>query len=227
MTRIVVLCLTTNNSNNMQTLKKGSKGEEVRLLQNILHLYVDGIFGPLTEEAVMDFQKENKLTPDGIVGPKTWEALLKGKTAFNAAIQTKTTKRTINEIIVHCTASKEGVNQTVESIRNYHVNVLHWSDIAYHFVVYLDGSIHAGRPVDRVGGHTKGHNTHSIGVVYVGGLDKNGKAKDTRTPQQKEALLKLIRQLKKDYPKATVHGHREFANKACPCFDAKSEYKDV
>lgn len=211
----------------MQTIKKGSKGEEVRLLQNILHLYVDGIFGRLTEEAVITFQKENKLTQDGIVGPKTWEILLKGQTPFNAAIQTKTTKRVIKEIIVHCTATKEGVNQTVEQIRNYHVKNLGWSDIAYHFVVYLDGSVHAGRPVDRIGGHTKGHNTYSIGVVYVGGLDKNGKAKDTRTPAQKEALLKLIKQLKKDYPKATIHGHYEFANKACPCFKPKEEYKGI
>lgn len=212
----------------MQTIKKGTKERDaVKVLQQLLHLQVDGIFGPLTEEAVKQFQKEHNLTQDGIVGPKTWEALgIKEPTLF-ANLKTKTTKRTIKEIIVHCTATKEGVNQTVEQIRKYHVNNLGWSDIAYHFVVYLDGSIHAGRPVDRIGGHTKGHNTYSIGVVYVGGLDKNGKAKDTRTPAQKEALLKLIKQLKKDYPKATIHGHYEFANKACPCFKPKEEYKNI
>lgn len=216
----------------MQTLKKGSKGEEVRVLQSALHLHIDGIFGPLTEEAVKEFQKEHNLQVDGIVGPKTWAVLTGGSSLFELAVKTKTTKRSINEIIVHCTASKEGVNQTVESIRKFHTKPVSqggrgWSDIAYHFVIYLDGSIHAGRPVDRIGGHCLNHNTHSIGVVYVGGLDKDGKAKDTRTPAQKEGLLKLIKQLKKDYPKATVHGHREFANKACPCFDAKTEYKDV
>lgn len=211
----------------MQTLKKGSKGEEVKVLQSILHLHTDGIFGPLTEEAVRQFQKEHNLVQDGVVGPKTWEALgIKEDTTF-ANLKTKPTKRIINKIIVHCTATKEGVNQTVEQIRSYHVNVLHWSDIAYHFVVYLDGSIHAGRPVDRIGGHTKGQNTYSIGVVYAGGLDKNGKAKDTRTPAQKEALLKLIKQLKKDYPNATIHGHYEFANRACPCFKPKEEYKNL
>ena len=212
----------------MQTIKKGTKEKDaVKVLQQLLHLQVDGIFGPLTEEAVKQFQKEHNLTQDGIVGPKTWEALGIKEPVLFANLKTKTTKRTINKIIVHCTATKEGVNQTVEQIRNYHVKNLGWSDIAYHFVVYLDGSIHAGRPVDRIGGHTKGQNTYSIGVVYVGGLDKNGKAKDTRTPAQKEALLKLIKQLKKDYPKATIHGHYEFANKACPCFKPKEEYKDL
>lgn len=216
----------------MTTIKRGSKEKElIKKLQELLHLHVDGIFGPLTEEAVKQFQKEHGLEVDGIVGPKTW-SVLTGGASIEAVLKTKTTKRTINEIIVHCTASKEGVNQTVESIRKFHTKPVSqggrgWSDIAYHFVVYLDGSVHAGRPVDRIGGHCLNHNTHSIGVVYVGGLDKNGKAKDTRTPAQKEGLLKLIKQLKKDYPKATVHGHREFANKACPCFDAKSEYKDV
>lgn len=212
----------------MQTIKKGTKERDaVKVLQQLLHLQVDGIFGPLTEEVVKQFQKEHNLTQDGIVGPKTWEALGIKEPTTLANLKTKTTKRVIKEIIVHCTATKEGVNQTVEQIRRYHVNNLGWSDIAYHFVVYLDGSIHAGRPVDRIGGHTKGHNTYSIGVVYVGGLDKNGKAKDTRTPAQKEALLKLIKQLKKDYPKATIHGHYEFANKACPCFKPKEEYKNI
>lgn len=216
----------------MTTIKRGSKEKElIKKLQELLHLHVDGIFGPLTEEAVKQFQKEHGLEVDGIVGPKTW-SILTGGASIEAVLKTKTTKRIITEIIVHCTASKEGVNQTVESIRKFHTKPVSqggrgWSDIAYHFVVYLDGSVHAGRPVDRIGGHCLNHNTHSIGVVYVGGLDKNGKAKDTRTPEQKEGLLKLIKQLKKDYPKATVHGHREFANKACPCFDAKSEYKDV
>lgn len=135
--------------------------------------------------------------------------------------------RKINEIIVHCSATKEGKHVTVEAIRNYHVKHCHWRDIAYHFVVYLDGSVHKGRPIEQAGAHTRGHNAHSIGVCYIGGLDANGKAKDTRTDAQRLALTKLIRQLKASYPGATVHGHREFAKKACPCFDAKKEYADV
>ena len=140
-------------------------------------------------------------------------------------MRTKTTKRTINEIIVHCTATKEGQEITVSQIDKWHKK-RGFKGIGYHFVVYLDGSVHVGRDIDAVGAHCTNHNKHSVGVCYVGGLDKNGKAKDTRTEAQKKALLDLINQLKQDYPKATVHGHREFANKACPCFDAFTEYND-
>lgn len=216
----------------MLTLKKGCKGPDVKILQHLLHLIEDGIFGPLTEEAVKTFQWEHGLGVDGVVGKLTWKALGVDDNTDIVKLKTKTTKRKINEIIVHCTASIEGKNVTVEEIRKFHTKPVSqggrgWSDIAYHFVVYIDGTIHAGRPVDRAGGHCMNHNAHSIGVVYVGGLDKNGKAKDTRTDAQKEGLLKLLKQLKKDYPNATIHGHREFANKSCPCFDAKTEYKSL
>lgn len=195
------------------------KGYDVETLQRALNLYPDGIFGKLTEEAVKEFQRAHGLEADGVVGAKTWAAL--GVIALNKS------KRSINEIIVHCTASYEGQNLTVDAIRRIHVRERGWSDIGYHYVVYLDGSIHEGRPVDISGAHCTGHNTHSIGVVYVGGLLKNGKAADTRTPAQKEGLLKLLKELKRLYPKATIHGHREYANKACPCFDAKNEYKNL
>lgn len=140
-------------------------------------------------------------------------------------MKTKTTKRTINEIIVHCTATKEGQEITVSQIDKWHKK-RGFKGIGYHFVVYLDGSVHTGRDIDAVGAHCTNHNKNSVGVCYVGGLDKNGKAKDTRTEAQKKALLNLINQLKQDYPKATVHGHREFCAKQCPCFDAYKEYND-
>ena len=209
----------------MRVIKLGDRGDEVKRLQQLLHLLDDGIFGKLTQEAVKQFQKENKLMPDGIVGEKTWTLLLKNGETL------KKSKRYIKEIIVHCTATKEGVNQTVEQIRKYHTAKppmgRGWSDIGYHYVVYLDGTIHEGRNVNISGAHCTGHNANSIGVVYVGGLDAKGNAKDTRTPAQKEALIKLLKELKKLYPKATIHGHREFANKACPCFDAKKEYSNI
>jgi len=186
-------------------------------LQKALKIYPDGIFGRLTEEAVKEFQRTHGLTVDGIVGEKTMAAITGDQVL-------KKSKRYINEIIVHCTASKEGVPLTVEAIRRMHMRERGWSDIGYHYVVSLDGSIHEGRNVDIAGAHCSGHNTHSIGVVYVGGLDKGGKPKDTRTESQKEGLLKLLKELKRLYPKATIHGHREYANKACPCFDAKREY---
>ena len=201
----------------MKTLKKGSRGDDVRILQQALKLYPDGVFGPLTEEAVKEFQRKYGLVADGIVGPHTW-ALIQGDPVI------KKSKRSINEIIVHCTASYEGNPMTVEQIRKMHKKERGWSDIGYHYVVYLNGTIHNGRDVNITGAHCTGHNTHSIGVVYVGGLAKNGQPKDTRTAAQKEGLLKLLKELKKLYPKATIHGHRDYANKACPCFDAKKEY---
>ena len=135
------------------------------------------------------------------------------------------TSRSINEIIVHCAATPEGKNFTVEKIRNWHVNGRGWKDIGYHFVIYLDGSIHAGRPVEQVGAHCLDHNQHSIGVCYIGGCTADGKkAKDTRTPAQKKALLELLTELRSIYPKARIHSHSDFANKACPCFDATKEY---
>lgn len=135
--------------------------------------------------------------------------------------------RIINEIIIHCSATPEGKDYTVEQIKQWHKQ-RGFSDIGYHYVIYRDGSIHSGRPIERIGAHCLKHNAHSIGICYIGGVAKDGKTpKDTRTDAQKESLIKLIKELKAKYPKATVHGHREYANKACPCFDAKNEYKNL
>ena len=132
--------------------------------------------------------------------------------------------RAINKIILHCTATPEGRHTTVEDIRLWH-KAQGWSDIGYHYIVYLDGSIHTGRPIEVSGAHTKGLNKNSIGVVYVGGIDAmNFKAKDTRTPEQKEALDCLLNELMGTYKGATLHGHNEFAAKACPSFDVQKEY---
>lgn len=201
----------------MTVLKKGSKGEDVKKLQTLLNLYPDGIFGPLTEEAVREFQKANGLTVDGIVGDNTW-------TRLNGGI--KQSKRLINLIIIHCSATKEGIDYTTADIKKWHL-ANGWSDIGYHYVVYRDGSIHNGRDVNISGAHCTGYNSHSIGICYIGGLDSNGKEKDTRTDAQKSAILNLLKTLKGLYPNAAIHGHREFANKACPCFDAYNEYKNT
>ena len=131
--------------------------------------------------------------------------------------------RRIDEIIIHCTATIEGKDFRAKDIDKWHKQ-RGWKGIGYHYVIDLDGTIEKGRPESEIGAHTVGHNRYSIGVVYVGGLDKNGKPKDTRTEEQKEALLEILRQLLSKYPKATIHGHNEFAKKACPCFDVRKEY---
>ena len=209
----------------MKTLRKGCRGSEVKTLQGYLNLIQDGIFGVLTEESVKEFQSSNGLTADGVVGPATWAELIK--------VTTKLSKRRIDYIVVHCAATKEGQNFTVNDIRRWHTapkpQGRGWSDIGYHYVIYLDGSVHVGRDVDLIGAHVKNYNAHSIGICYVGGTDKSGKAKDTRTTAQKAALLKLLKELRAKYPKAIIQGHRDFPGvaKACPSFDAKSEYKNI
>ena len=135
--------------------------------------------------------------------------------------------RTINEIIVHCTATPEGKDYTVDDITRWHKE-RGFKTIGYHYVVYRDGSVHEGRPLSEVGAHCKGHNAHSIGVCYVGGLNADGrKAKDTRTLEQKDALVLLLVRLKTQLPMAKIHGHRDFAAKECPSFDATREYAGI
>ena len=134
--------------------------------------------------------------------------------------------RTINEIIIHCSATKEGNKISAATIDRWHKD-RGWRCIGYHYVVRIDGSIEYGRPVQDIGAHVKGRNKHSIGVCYIGGLDADMEPKDTRTRDQKESLLYLLKTLKRLHPDATIHGHREFANKACPCFDAHKEYCNI
>lgn len=225
----------------MQTIKIGSSGADVILLQQKLALKADGIFGPQTETAVKEFQKGHGCTPDGIVGPHTWDALGVRSGAG----------RTIDEIIIHCSANREG-----QEVKSAAIDAVHKARkfttyisggqthyIGYHYIIHLDGTIEECRPVAKMGCHASGHNARSIGICYIGGLDArdtNGRMiKDTRTPQQKAALVKLIKELKKKYPTIrSVIGHRDTSPdlngngiiepfefiKGCPCFDAAPEY---
>ena len=137
--------------------------------------------------------------------------------------------RKIEKIIVHCSATPEGKHYSVATIRKWHLK-RGWRDIGYHFVIDLEGNVEEGRPIEMTGAHTKGENFDSIGICYIGGVEKdrdeNGEwvAKDTRTPEQKEALEDLLCRLKGLYSKAVVYGHNDFSSKACPSFNAKQEY---
>lgn len=135
--------------------------------------------------------------------------------------------RKITELIVHCSATPEGKSFSVADIDRWH-RQRGWNGIGYHFVIYLDGSIHTGRRLPQIGAHCKGHNANSIGICYIGGCNSYGKSpKDTRTAAQKTALSTLLKELKKQFPNASIHGHRDFAPKACPSFDATAEYADI
>ena len=135
--------------------------------------------------------------------------------------------RRITEIIVHCSATPEGKDFTVADITRWH-KARKFVTIGYHYVIYRNGEVHNGRPERQVGAHCTGHNSYSIGVCYIGGVAKDGKTpKDTRTSTQKLALERLLKHLKERFPNATIRGHRDFAAKACPSFDATEEYKDL
>lgn len=133
--------------------------------------------------------------------------------------------RDINEIIVHCTATPAGRDVSAADIDKWH-RERGFDCIGYHYVIRLDGSIEVGRPLDKVGAHCKGHNAHSIGIVYVGGIDENGQYADTRNVLQRATMAYLIYLLGKSFSTIkTVSGHRDYAAKACPCFDARKEYQ--
>ena len=126
-------------------------------------------------------------------------------------------------IIVHCTATPAGRDVTAADVDLWHRR-RGFDSIGYHYLVRLDGRIEPGRPESAVGAHCLGHNAHSIGVCYVGGCDERMQPADTRTPMQRRALLRLLSELRNRYPDAQIRGHRDFAAKACPSFDATTEY---
>ena len=131
--------------------------------------------------------------------------------------------RTIDKIIIHCSATLPGQRVDVETITRWHKQ-RGFKTIGYHFFIDRSGTIHAGRPLEQQGAHCKGQNAHSIGICYEGGLNKEGKPYDTRTILQRIAMKELVAQLLGRFTEATVHGHREFANKSCPCFDVQAEF---
>jgi N-acetyl-anhydromuramyl-L-alanine amidase AmpD len=152
--------------------------------------------------------------------------------------------KTIDSIVIHCTATRAGQDVRAADIDKWHKE-RGFAMIGYNYVIDLDGTIEVGRPLNRDGAHcnTSGvsglsYNKHSIGIVYVGGLDRRGNPADTRTPAQKAALHSLIWRLFKQYPIKEIIGHRDASPdknkdaritpnewiKMCPCFDVRAEF---
>ena len=125
--------------------------------------------------------------------------------------------RKIKRIILHCAATAEGKEITPELIRVWHT-ARGFNDIGYHYIIGINGELWEGRSEEVIGAHCKGYNSDSIGVCYIGGLDKNMKPKDTRNDKQKNVMYTLIASLLNKYPEATVHCHNEFSEKHCPSF---------
>ena len=145
--------------------------------------------------------------------------------------------RTINLIVVHCSATRED-----KSFTEHDLDVCHrrrgFNGVGYHFYIRKNGDIKSTRPLERIGAHSRGFNRESIGICYEGGLDAHGCPADTRTPEQRAALKLLVHQLLETFPGSRVCGHRDLSPdrngngeiepeewiKACPCFEVKAEF---
>ena len=148
--------------------------------------------------------------------------------------------RTITLIILHCSATRSTQSYTFRQCRQDHLK-RGWKDIGYHYYITRDGQVHTGRPLSQPGAHCKGHNHHSIGVCYEGGLDAEGQACDTRTRAQHQSMYALLCRLHDRFPSAIILGHRDLSPdldgngridpaellKQCPCFDAMVDYFDL
>ncbi len=183
-------------------------------------------------------------TQDGIYGNNTADKILAKLGLSPLPIESgsvvKGTGVSIKRVFIHCSATREGQDIDAATIKRWHL-AQGWKDIGYHFVIRLDGTIEIGRPEHIPGSHVAGFNTGSIGVVYVGGLDAQGKGKDTRTAAQEAAMTKLCRDLAKSYPGARFMGHRDASPdkdgdgiiekhewlKECPCFDVATWWERV
>jgi len=130
--------------------------------------------------------------------------------------------RKIDLIVIHCSATKPGMDIGAKEIRQWHMEK-GWSDIGYHWIIRRDGTLEKGRPPWKAGAHAKGYNSNSLGICLVGGVSDSGKAEDNFTDEQWERLLKVINRLQDAYPEAEVKGHRDLpnVNKECPCFDVQ------
>ena len=147
--------------------------------------------------------------------------------------------RNITLIVIHCSAVATWQQSSAADIDRWHRERGWKYGIGYHYVVRRDGSVETGRPPEQVGAHCQGHNSHSIGICYEGGLDAQGRPADTRTQEQRTAMRRLVERLHKEYPTALIVGHRDLnpmrsargtlcsAKKSCPCFDAAREYADL
>lgn len=149
-------------------------------------------------------------------------------------------KRKIELIIIHCSATPSHLSLTPEALRQDHLK-RGFSDAGYHYYILRNGRVVAMRPLQQIGAHTRGFNRESIGICYEGGVSPKGIPQDTRTPHQKEALLRLLGELREQFPKARIVGHRDLSPdrnhdgvlspnewvKACPSFDATLEYQSL
>lgn len=159
---------------------------------------------------------------------------------------TKPVSRKVEDIVIHCSATKSGALVDVHTIDRWHKErgfkrqPISKKCCGYHFVITESGEIQKGRDLQEIGAHVAGANSKSVGVCYAGGI-KDGKAHDTRTEEQKDSLLFLLRHLVAKFPESKIKGHRDYSPdkngdgiiepwefmKECPSFDAQKEYENI
>lgn len=210
--------------------KFGDKTREALIaFQRRVGLLDDGIYGPQSRTALRQATSRPNLAA---VAPEPDKSAMQGVCPATEPVDCTAapppnvdslrlldTGREIHTLWVHCAATPEGRDYTVEDIRQWH-KARGFTDVGYHYIIYRDGRVMLGRPVGQIGAHVEGHNTGSIGICYIGGVSADGRtARDTRTPAQRASMLWLTSQLVARHKIRRVRGHNEVAAKACPSFE--------
>jgi N-acetylmuramoyl-L-alanine amidase len=135
--------------------------------------------------------------------------------------------RAIKYIVLHCTASSQSA--TKEAIQRYWRETLGWQNPGYHYLIAANGDCFQLQHTDKIANGVAGYNSNSIHISYIGGIDRQGKPLDNRTPEQLKQMETMVRQLKNRFPQAEILGHRDFpeVKKACPSFDVKTWLKTI
>ncbi|SFR79811.1 N-acetylmuramoyl-L-alanine amidase [Sphingomonas jatrophae] len=142
-------------------------------------------------------------------------------------------------LTLHCAATPEGRDDKAGAVTAW--DKAKFGQPSYHWVIELDGTAVRTLRDDQRGAHTGGANTGNIGICYVGGVDKAGRPKDTRTPAQLATMERLVREYRARFPRLIVRGHRDWSPdrdrdgkiephewlKACPCFDVAAWLRGI
>ena len=188
--------------------------ERTDTLRENLYLHLLRFFYSLQIKGIANIQQESLYKLDCIQFAPRFGTLFFIKPKF----------RDIKKIIIHCTGTKKGDRISREQIKRWHLE-RGFEDIGYHYIIEVDGNVQIGRPLHLVGAHCYGHNDDSIGIAYVGGLDESGNPCNTLNVLQEKSLIQLCEKLKRQFQDITIHGHNEFSNKHCPCFEIRNLLK--
>lgn len=148
----------------------------------------------------------------------------------------------LKRLVIHCTATREGREVTGAEIRRWHTSPKSkggrgWKQVGYSDLIHLNGGVENLVPYNEdqrvdpweMTNGASGYNSTSRHVVYVGGIGMNGEPRDTRTPDQRKAMERYVRQFRRQHPNAEIVGHRDLpgVTKACPSFDVRKWLREI